>query len=321
MLFAFLRYLGTLVLTLLILSSVSYSILVQDPLNGVLATPTIYHGYVQYIYNLLQGDFGITYNGGDPLNDIILTVLPPTLELCFTAILLAVLFGIPLGLFGAINRDNAIGISIRGVSALGLSIPVFWIAPLLLYFSAIEGWEISAIGQHNLLYEIKPITGFAIIDVWFIEEHYRTKVIQNVLQHLVLPTLVLTILPTMEITRIIQQRAEYVFSQNYVKTASTRGKSQIQILHHYVLRNTLPLLVPQTTQLFTLVLTQCMLVESTLGWPGIGRWLIEAVTYQDYNSISIGVVVIGLCIIIVNVLSESLSFILDPFNKKGWYAR
>lgn len=87
------------------------------------------------------------------------------------------------------------------------------------------------------------------------------------------------------------------------------------------MRNTLPLLIPQITRLFTLVLAQCMLIESSFGWPGIGRWLIEAVAQQDYNSISAGVIAIGLCIILVNTLNELLLFILDPLNKKGWYAR
>ncbi|EJS89768.1 peptide transport system permease protein SapB, partial [Pasteurella multocida subsp. multocida str. Anand1_cattle] len=89
--------------------------------------------------------------------------------------------------------------------------------------------------------------GFPIIDVWFMDEFYRTKVIQNVLQHLVLPTLVLTILPTMEITRIVQQRAEDVLTKNYIKMAMTRGWSQNKILRKHVLRNTLPLLIPQST--------------------------------------------------------------------------
>ncbi|AKD39127.1 peptide transport system permease SapB [Pasteurella multocida subsp. multocida OH4807] len=318
---AFVRQVLLIIMTLLVLSLVSYIILIQDPLNEELALPTIYQGYFSYISHLIKGDLGITYNGGDALNEIIRTVLPPTLELCVAAILLAVIFGIPLGLLGAMNRTNFIGKSIHTVSAVGLSMPVFWIAPIALYFSAIQSWEISAIGQYNLLYAIKPITGFPIIDVWFMEEFYRTKVVQNILQHLVLPTLVLTILPTMEITRIVQQRAEDVLTKNYVKTATTRGWSQNRILRKYVLRNTLPLLVPQITRLFTLVLTQCMLVESTFGWPGIGRWLIDAVTQQDYNSISVGIIVIGLCIIIVDIFSDSLAFILDPFNKKGWYAR
>ncbi|HBO38828.1 MAG TPA: peptide ABC transporter permease [Pasteurellaceae bacterium] len=308
-------------ITLLVLSVVSYIILMRDPLNHELATPHFYSGYLYYLKMLLKGDLGITYNGGEPLLSLILTVLPPTLELCFTAMFLACLFGIPLGFLGAINSNNMIGKSISAVSSLGISVPVFWLAPILLYFAAIYRWEIAALGQYNLLYEIPPVTGFAIIDVWLVDAPYRTKIIQSVLQHLVLPTLVLAISPTMEITRVIKQRAEHILNQNYVKVAATRGWSKGAIMHQYVLRNTLPLLIPQMTRLFTLVLAQCMLIEGIFGWPGIGRWLIDAAGQQDYNSIAASVIVIGLCIIIINMLNELLIFILDPLNKKGWYAR
>lgn len=318
---ALVRQLILLLVSLFVLSVLSYLILLQDPLNEILAKPNILAGYSHYLQALLHGDLGITYNGGDELKDLLFTVLPPTLQLCFTALLLAAFFGIPLGFIGAMNSHNLLGSTIRNLSALGLSTPIFWIAPILLYVSAIQAWEISAIGQYNLLYEIQPVTGFPIIDVWFIEQPYRTKVIQNVLQHLILPSLVLTILPTMDITRLIQQRAEFVFSQNYVKVAGTRGWSQLQILRTYVLRNTLPLLLPQLPRLFILVLTQSMLIESTFGWPGIGRWLIDSVTLQDYNSISVGIIAIGICIISVYFIATTLAFTVDPLNKKGWYAR
>ena len=147
------------------------------------------------------------------------------------------------------------------------------------------------------------------------------KIVQNILQHLALPTLVLCILPTMEIIRIIHQRAEYILNQNFSKVATTRGWSKWKILHQYVFRNTFPLLVPQVPRVFTLVLTQCMLVETALGWPGIGRWLINAVNKQDYNSIAAGVIVIGVCIILIDTFTKIFTFILDPFKKKGWYAK
>ena len=315
MLHSFLRQGVFLLLTAFMLSLLSYVILMQDPLNAELATPHFYQGYIHYLNRLMHGDLGISYNGGDPLKSTILTVLPPTLEL------LAVIFGIPLGILGATYQTHFIGKTIRTLSAIGTALPVFWIAPILLYFSAINAWQISAIGQYNLLYEIKPLTGFPLIDVWFVDAPYRIKMIQNVLQHLALPTLVLSILPMMEIVRLVQQRAEIVLQQNYVKIVTTRGWSKLTILRKYVLRNTLPLLIPQMTRLFTLVITQCMLVENTLGWPGIGRWLIDAVTQQDYNSISAGIITIGLCIIFIKILSETLIFIADPLNKKGWYAK
>lgn len=321
MLHSFLRQGVFLLLTAFMLSLLSYVILMQDPLNAELATPHFYQGYIHYLNRLMHGDLGISYNGGDPLKSTILTVLPPTLELCCCAILLAVIFGIPLGILGAAYQTHFIGKTIRTLSAIGTALPVFWIAPILLYFSAINAWQISAIGQYNLLYEIKPLTGFPLIDVWFVDAPYRIKMIQNVLQHLALPTLVLSILPMMEIVRLVQQRAEIVLQQNYVKIVTTRGWSKLTILRKYVLRNTLPLLIPQMTRLFTLVITQCMLIENTLGWPGIGRWLIDAVTQQDYNSISAGIITIGFCIIFIKILSETLIFIADPLNKKGWYAK
>lgn len=321
MLWSAIRHVLWVMVLLLILSLLSFVILLRDPLNAELVTQNIYRGYFDYLMTLLRGDFGITYNGGQSLLNLILTVLPPTLELCFTALLLALILGLPLGVLSAVNPQRVLAKILQTLSYVGLSIPVFWLAPILLYFAAIYQWEISAIGQYNLLYEIKPITGFPVIDVWFVEVPYRTKIVQNVLQHLALPTLVLCILPTMEIIRMIQQRADYILQQNFAKVATTRGWSKWKILHQYVFRNTFPLLVPQVPRVFTLVLTQCMLVETALGWPGIGRWLIDAVGEQDYNSIAAGVIVIGVCIILLETLVKILMFILDPLKKKGWYAR
>lgn len=321
MLWSALRHLLWVALLLFILTLLSFGILMRDPLNAALVTNNIYSSYFHYLGGLLQGDLGITYNGGQSLKSLIFTVLPPTLELCFTALLLAFILSIPLGILSAVNNQGVFSKSLQTLSYVGLSIPIFWLAPILLYMAAIHGWEISATGQYNLLYEIKPITGFPVIDVWFVDVPYRTKIVQSVLQHLALPTLILCILPTMEIIRIIQQRAEYILQQNYTKVAVTRGWSKWKILQQYVFRNTFPLLVPQITRVFTLVITQCMLVETVLGWPGIGRWLIDAVTNQDYNSISAGVIVLGICIITIDTLAKFVMFILDPFNKKGWYAR
>ncbi|OOF70239.1 ABC transporter permease [Rodentibacter caecimuris] len=321
MFFSALRHLIWISILFIILSFLSYLILLREPLNAEAMSTHFYFNYINYIKQLLQGELGITYRTGESLLTQILTVLPPTLELCFSALLFAFIIGVPLGVLSAVYNRRIFAKAVQSLSYLGLSIPVFWLAPILLYFSAIYSWEISALGQYNLLYEIKTVTGFPVIDMWFLDIPYRIKIMQNVMQHLALPTLVLSILPMMEIIRIIQQRAEFILNQNYAKVAVTKGWSKWKILHQYVFRNSFPLLVPQMTRVFTLVLTQCMLVETTLGWPGIGRWLIDAVNYQDYNSISAGIIVIGVCIIIIDTITKFISFILDPLNKKGWYAR
>lgn len=321
MIAALLRRLFLIVMTLFCLSLVCYHILLRDPLNRELTQGHFYTGYLDYMQRLLQGDLGISYHGGEPLLQLILVVIPPTMELCFFAMLLALLLGIPLGLIGAVNRHNWLGNGISALSALGLAMPIFWLAPLLLYAAALYQWDIAAMGQVNLLYEIKPLTGFTAIDVWFNVSPYRLKMIQNVLQHLVLPALVLSISPTMEITSLVQQRAEYLFQQNYVKVSHTRGWSNGRILRKLILRNTLPLILPQFTRIFTLVLAQCMLVENVFGWSGMGSWLINAVAQQDYNAISGGIIAIGLLVVVITQITDLLILLLDPQHRKGWYAR
>ncbi|SMB84849.1 cationic peptide transport system permease protein [Pasteurella testudinis DSM 23072] len=320
MLHFFRRSLLTLI-TLFILSLISYHILMRDPLNAILAKPHFYSGYIDYVQRLFYGDFGISYLDGQPLLVQILAVFPATIELCIAALFLAVLFGLPLGFLGAFHAKHWLGKAIRFGSAFGISLPVFWIAPLVLYFAAIYQWEISAIGQYYPLYQIETITGFAAIDVWFGDHPYQLKIIQNVLQHLALPVLVLMIAPLMETIQLIQNQAEKILQENYVKVAETRGWSKFKIARILLVRNTLPPLIPQLTRTFTMLLAMCMLIENIFSWPGIGQWLINAVEQQDYNAISAGIMIIGLFIILINMLSGFLMLLLDPFNRKGWYVR
>ncbi|WP_439241066.1 ABC transporter permease [Lonepinella sp. BR2474] len=318
MIYAFCRRVFLTFINLFLLSLVSYTIFMREPSNLAFSTPHFFSGYISYVSSLLEGDLGITYNGGDSLNLVIFTVFPPTLELCFAAIFLAFLFGVPWGIIGAFNKNRIYGKTISALSSFGVSVPVFWIAPILLYLGAVYQWEIASVGQYNVLYEIPKVTGFSVIDVWFLDVPYRIKVIQNVFQHLALPTLVLAISPTMEITKLIQQRTEWILSQNYVKFSMTRGWSNFTILRRYIFRNTLPVLIPEIPRLITFTLALSMLIETTFAWPGIGRWLILSMEQQDYNSIAVGVMIIGLFIMIVNIMAELSLFILDPFGKKGW---
>ncbi|MDK9561674.1 ABC transporter permease subunit [Gallibacterium anatis] len=318
MIVALIRRLLLIFISLVILSILAYAIMLKDPLNQVLFEGSTFQGYLQYIEKLKNADFGITYIGGELLRDQILSVLPSTLELCIAAMILALLFGIPLGFIGALS-NHSVGKFIRGFSSIGLSIPVYWIGLILLYLAAIYNWEISSVGQYNALYEIKPVTGFAIIDVWFVEEPYRIKIVQSVLQHLALPTLVLMIMPMMEITRLTQHRAEQVISANYTKTALTRGWSKFKILRVYLLRNTLAPILPYIIRTFTLTLAACMLIENIFNWSGIGQWLIAALSEQDYNAVASGVIVIGIIVLFINLLADLSEFLLDPFKKKAWY--
>ncbi len=306
---------------LFIVSLISYIIFMRDPANFIFATPSFWSGYPIYMSNLLQGDLGISYTNGENIGSVLMNVLPKTLELCFSTTLVAIIIGFPLGILSALNSKNIIGKLIARISTLGIVLPIIWIAPILIYFSTRYQWEISAIGQVNLLYEITPITGFTLIDVWFIPTEYRLKAIQNVLQHIILPTLVLSLLPTMEVIRFVGSRVSYILKQNYINLSIVQGWSLVKIFFIHILRNTIPLFILQIPQLIILIFTQAMLIESIFAWPGLGRWLINSVIMQDYNSISTAIIVISLFIIGINLSAELFTFLLDPFKKKGWYGK
>lgn len=209
---------------------------------------------------------------------------------------------------------------ISAIALLGFSIPVFWLALLLtLFFSLTLGW-LPVSGRFDLLYTVKTVSGFAIIDAWLSDSVWRDEMIMSALRHMVLPVLTLAVAPTTEVIRLMRISTIEVFDQNYVKAAATRGLSRLTILRRHVLHNALPPVIPRLGLQFSTMLTLAMITEMVFSWPGLGRWMINAIRQQDYAAISAGVMVIGSLVIIVNVLSDILGAMANPLKHKEWYA-
>lgn len=158
-----------------------------------------------------------------------------------------------------------------------------------------------------------------LIDIWMSDSPYKLKMMQSALQHLALPALILAVPATLEIMHVTQERASYVMKQNYIKVAKTRGWTPFKIWSTHIIRNTLPSLLPMIARTFILIFAFGMLIETIFSWGGIGRWLISALTIQDYNAISAGVVAIGLFVLLVDMITGFIRVILDPSEKKDWY--
>ena len=252
MLGQFIRKILLTAITLLILSLISYIILLRDPLNDF-ADSNIVMRYVYYLTALVQGDLGISYISGEPLTAQILAVFPATLSLCLSALLLALVLGLPLGLFAAQFQHTTLGKLLTTLGSFSFVFPVFWLAALLLYYASVNQWEIAAVGDLHPIYEIRPLTGFKLVDISLSESDYQLKMMQSALHHLALPSLVLGIPATLEVMRLTQNRAIYVMKQSYMKVALTRGWSSFKIWRTHVLGNTLPALVPLIAHLFTVI--------------------------------------------------------------------
>lgn len=319
MLLALIRKCFLTLITLLILSIISYSILLRDPINVVVENWVV--GYFGYVQDLWQGKWGMSYHTGEPLAKQILTVFPATISLCLSASFLSLLLGIPLGFIGAIRQNTLLNTVLTTLGSLSLAVPVFWLAIVMLAYASLNHWEISAVRELHPIYDVPTITGVKVFDIFLADSPYKLKMMQSALQHLALPTLILAIPATLEIMRMTQQRAEYVLKQNYVKVARTRGWSPLKIWRTHILNNTLPPLIPMIARNITLIFAFGMLIENVVSWGGIGRWMIHALALQDYKAISAGVMAIGLFVLFIDLLANLLTILLDPSQKKDWYAK
>jgi cationic peptide transport system permease protein len=167
------------------------------------------------------------------------------MELCILAFGFALLVGIPVGMLAGIMRNKWPDTLISALALLGFSIPVFWLALLLtLFFSLTLGW-FPVSGRFDLLYEVKTVTGFALIDAWLSDSPWRHEMIVSAVRHMVLPVLTLAVAPTTEVIRLMRISTSEVYDTNYVKAAATRGVSRRTILHRHVLHNALPPVIPR----------------------------------------------------------------------------
>jgi len=237
--------------------------------------------YLQFIRGVVQGDFGTSFRYGTPVFQEIAQRLPNTLQLAMAAMSVAILIAIPLGVLGALYRGRAIDQAAMTVSLVGISMPNFWLGPLLaIVFAVGLGWL--------------PVSG---IGDW---------------RHLVLPAVTLgaalaAILARMTRASLIEELREL-----YVLAARARGLSQTRAVLRHALRNSL---IPVVTILglqFGAVLTGTIITETIFAWPGVGRLLIQAINFRDYPLIQGCILFIATTYVMVNLLVDLAYGWLDP---------
>lgn len=314
-----LRRLLLLAITLLFLAFVAFSLSYFTP-HGPLQGASVINAWMFWFDGLLHWDFGVSSINGQLISEQLKTVFPATMELCILAFGFALLLGIPIGMMAGIARHKWQDRLISAIALLGFSMPVFWLALLLTMFFALTlGW-LPVAGRYDLLYDVKSVTGFTLIDTWLSDSPWRDEMMMSAVRHMILPVLTLTVAPTTEVIRLMRLSTAQVYETNYIKAAATRGISQLTILRRHVLHNALPPVIPRLGLQFSTMLTLAMITEMVFSWPGLGRWMINAIRQQDYAVISAGVMVIGALVIVVNVIADILGAMANPLKHKEWYA-
>ncbi len=312
-----LRRLNLFIITLIILTFVGFSLLRLDS-SSPLQEMGFIKGWINYIQQLSHLNFGLN-NQGNPIIEELVLVFPATLELCFISFILALLIGIPLGLVAGMRQGKLTDSVILFSSMSGYSAPLFWVALLLIMFFSLNLELLPVSGRYDLLYEIDYITGFTTIDAFLSDSPHKAEALHSVLTHLILPCLVLALAPTTQIIRFMRTSVAEVMSKNYIRAARIKGLSIREIITEHVLRNALPPIIPRFGTQLSNMLTFAIVIESIFNWPGIGRWLLNALTNQDYASIQAGVMVVATFVLSINILSDLLGTFSNPLVRKEWY--
>ncbi|KQR77676.1 peptide ABC transporter permease [Rhizobium sp. Leaf384] len=263
----------------------------------------MYVQYFDYLVGLLQGDFGRSIISKRPVIDDFMTLFPATMELAICAIILAVCLGIPAGVVAAVKRGTWLDQTIMGTALVGYSMPIFWWGLLLIiFFSGTLGWT-PVSGRISFLYFFPPVTGFMLIDSLL---SGQKGAFASAVSHMILPTIVLATIPLAVIARQTRSAMLEVLSEDYVRTARSKGMSPFRIIGVHALRNAMIPVITTIGLQIGVLLGGAILTESIFSWPGIGKWMVDSVFKRDYAVVQGGLMMITLVIMFVNLIVDLL---------------
>ena len=269
----------------------------------------VWKQFLDYVWNLLHGDFGTSIISQESVLKEFLTLFPATVELSIFATLFAVLLGVPAGVLAAVKRGSAFDHGLMGVALFGYSMPVFWWGLLLVLFFSVTLDLTPVAGRIDVLYDVPPVTGFLLVDTLIARDG---AAFASALHHLVLPAIVLGTIPLAAIARMTRSSMLEVLEEDYVRTARSKGLPPWRVIGLHALRNALiPVVTTIGLQGGTL-LAGAVMTETIFAWPGIGKWLIEAIFRRDYPALQGGVLLISTLLVLVNMSVDILNAAINP---------
>jgi peptide/nickel transport system permease protein len=272
----------------------------------------LYEQYLDYMSKILRGDLGEGYFTRSPVIDDLGRRFPATAELALSAILIATVLGITFGVIAAIRRGSPIDYGTMTLSLVGVSMPIFWLGLILIYLFAVDlRWlPPSTRGEppETLRTGLFTVDYLLSADVpGFIEA----------LKHLLLPAVVLATVPLAVIARQTRSAMLEVLSQDFVRTAWSKGLRERAVVTRHVLKNAmLPVITVVGLQAGAL-LSGAVLTETVFSWPGLGTFVLEAIVQRDYPVVQSIVLVFALIFVLVNLLVDVSYGVLDPRIRYG----
>jgi dipeptide transport system permease protein len=266
--------------------------------------------YGIYIARVLQGDLGKSLITQAPVTSEFAALFPATIELALCAIIFALAIGLPAGILAAVRRNSILDHGVMGISLAGYSMPIFWWGLILILLFSVQFDPPPVSGRIDVLYYIEPVTGFLLIDSLFFSEDEGA--FRSAVEHLILPTIVLGTVPLAVIARMTRSAMLEVLGEDYIRTAKAKGLSQFRIVALHALRNALVPVVTVIGLQVGVLFTGAILTETIFSWPGVGKWLIEAIFRRDYPVLQGGALLLGIVVMAVNLLVDLTYGLINP---------
>ena len=268
--------------------------------------------FFRYLGNLFTGDWGrsLTIRRGMDVWELIWQRFPRTMEITILSIIIASVIGIKSGVISARHRNKYKDTTIRGISLVGVSIPIFWMGMILQYLLTYQIDLLPAIGFKTAWYpDPEFITGFRLIDSLITGKIYLTI---DYLMHLILPVVCLAFITVASITRQTRSSMLEVLQQDYIRTARAKGCAEKDVIGTHALKNAL---IPTATVIglsFGYLLSGAVLTETTFNLSGMGQLMITAIRRYDFYVINAGVFLVALTFILINLAMDVVYGLLDP---------
>ncbi|WP_312755465.1 ABC transporter permease [Rummeliibacillus suwonensis] len=268
-----------------------------------------YIQYFHYLGGLLTGDLGESMRTKVPVSTEIWPYLAATLELSLFAMILAIVIGVNAGIISAWFQNSWFDYTAMVFALVGVSVPIFWLGLMGQWTFGTQLDWLPTTGREDTRDPVTAITHLYILDT-IIQGRFDQLIV--VLKHLILPAFALATIPMAIIARMTRSSMLEVMRSDYVRTARAKGQKMFIVIYKHALKNAIiPVLTVIGLQM-GLLLGGAILTETIFSWPGIGRYVYDAISFRDYPVIQSGILIIAFIFVMINLIVDILYSVIDP---------
>ena len=281
----------------------------QEVRNHLGLNEPLHVQYGMFLKRLMQGDLGETIWTRQKVWVEVKQRFPATIELSLVALCISCFFGVLFGIVSATRQYSLFDyLSMLGALA-GVSMPIFWLGLVfMLIFSLNLGW-LPISGRLDVHINLDIVTNFYILDAVLTR---NWEALRNTIWHIIMPAVTLSTIPTAIVARMTRSSMLEVLRQDYIKTAKAKGLSSFKVIFKHALHNALIPVVTTIGLQFGILMGGAILTETIFAWPGVGKWMYDAVMQRDYMVIQGGTLFIATIFVVINLLVDVLYAVINP---------